>query len=239
MQVCGKSELAGDGGSGNDPGNRAQNLNELLGKMLRIDVDGDDFPGAPHRNYAIPTSNPFVGRVGVRPEIWSYGLRNPWRCSFDRQTGDLFISDVGQGEREEIDFHPTGSTGGVNYGWRLKEGTRVTGLGPIVPGLVEPIHEYTHDNGEQAIVGGYVYRGAAIPSLQGAYFFADYTGLLWSLRYDGMTIGELTSREGELFPNASPLIASFGEDGAGELYVVTHSPGSCPPNREHITNNTC
>ena len=147
----------GDGGSANDPGNRAQNLGELLGKMLRIDVNGDDFPTEPGRNYKIPPTNPFVGKPGARPEIWAYGLRNPWRCSFDRKTGDLYIADVGQGSREEINFQPAASKGGENYGWRFEEGTLATGLDPIPAGiaLTNPIFEYTHAaHGERAIIGG-------------------------------------------------------------------------------------
>jgi glucose/arabinose dehydrogenase len=216
----------GDGGSGNDPGKRAQNLQELLGKMLRIDVNGDDFPDDPNRNYRIPPDNPFVNTPNARPEIWAYGLRNPWRCSFDRQTGDLYIADVGQDQFEEINLQKAANKGGENYGWRIKEGLHDTGLDPAGGHtLVDPIHEYDHGVGI-AIVGGYVYRGSAIDDLKGAYLFADFTGPIWSLRHDGTKIIELTPREGELFPNGGPSsISSFGEDAAGELYLVNLMPG--------------
>src|SRR5262249_36641986 len=153
--------------------NRAQNLGELLGKLLRLDVDGAD----PGRNYRVPPANPFAGRPGARGEIWAYGLRNPWRCSFDRETGDLYIADVCQDQWEEIDFQPAASRGGENYGWRLREGRHDTGLDPVPAGaaLVDPVHEYDHDTGV-AVIGGYVYRGAAVPDLRGAYLFADNTG---------------------------------------------------------------
>jgi len=212
----------GDGGSGNDPQNRAQNLNSLLGKMLRIDVAGDDFPDDPARNYSIPTNNPFVDRVGVRPEIWAYGLRNPWRCSFDRATGDLYIGDVGQNAIEEIDFQPAGSAGGENYGWRIKEGLRPTGLDPIgSQPLVDPIHQYTHDDGH-SVIGGYVYRGSAA-AMQGEYLFADLSGRVWSLTQTDGTAHNVTERTDEIKQDGEPIraIASFGEDAAGELYLCS------------------
>ncbi len=210
----------GDGGSANDPGRRGQNLGELLGKMLRLDVDDDDFPGDALRNYAIPPSNPFVGQSGARPEIWAFGLRNPWRCSFDRATGDLYIGDVGQNQREEIDVQPAASAGGENYGWRLKEGKRVTNLDPIAgQNLVDPIFDYRRDDGI-AVVGGYVYRGGAVIGLAGAYFFADHTGAIWTLRWNGADAEEVRRRETDLFPQDAPFaITSFGEDSAGELYL--------------------
>lgn len=213
----------GDGGSGNDPRNRAQNLGELLGKLLRLDVDRDAFPADPERHYAVPANNPFVNRPGALPEIWAYGLRNPWRNSFDRQTGDLYIADVGQSALEEISFQPANSPGGENYGWRVKEGSQPTGLDPLGSGpYVDPIHEYNHDEGQLAIIGGYVYRGAALPALHGTYFFADYTGLVWSFRFDPTSrrVRELRRLDTELFPEGAPLgITSFGEDAAGELYI--------------------
>jgi glucose/arabinose dehydrogenase len=213
----------GDGGSGNDPGNRAQNLAERLGKLLRIDVNRDDFPDAV-RNYGIPASNPFVATPGTAPEIWAYGLRNPWRCSFDRQTGDLFIADVGQSQREEVNVQSVASPGGENYGWRLKEGTLTTGLDPIGGHvLVDPVHEYSHPAGI-AIVGGYVYRGAASPALAGRYLFADHNGRVWSLRYSSLTGAvDVQEHTSQLFPTLSrPRISSFGEDASGELYLVRH-----------------
>ena len=212
---------SGDGGNANDPGKRSQSLTELLGKLLRIDVDGDDFPGDPNRNYAVPASNPFASRADARPEIWAFGLRNPWRCSFDRETGDLYIADVGQDRFEEVNVQPASSTGGENYGWRLKEGQHQTGLDPVGPQpLVDPIHEYPHDDG-LAIIGGYVYRGTRIAGLQGTYFFADHTGRVWSLRFDGTRVSEFTERTAELFPSGGlEGISSFGEDAAGELYAT-------------------
>ncbi len=215
---------AGDGGSGNDPGNRAQNTTLLLGKMLRIDIDGDDFPNDPDANYAIPASNPFAGGGGAG-EVWAYGLRNPWRSSFDRATGDLWIADVGQNNYEEIDFEPAGSAGGNNYGWRCMEGFHCTGLTGCTcndAGLVLPIHEYTHSQG-CSVTGGSVYRGAAIPHLRGTYFFGDYcTAKLWSFRYDGSSKTEFADRTAELAPGGGVSInsvASFGEDANGEIYI--------------------
>lgn len=212
----------GDGGSANDPGRRAQNLAELFGKMLRLDVNGDDFSDDPERNYRIPPDNPFSGRSGARPEIWAYGLRNPWRASFDRLTGDLYIGDVGQGRLEEIDFQPADSPGGENYGWRWKEGTRNTGLDPVGPEpLVVPIHEYSHEDGI-AVIGGYVYRGTALPELQGTYFFADHDGPVWSFRFDGRKKAEFRDRTEELTAaGAIGQITSFGEDADGELYLLS------------------
>ncbi|HEY3394062.1 MAG TPA: PQQ-dependent sugar dehydrogenase, partial [Lacipirellulaceae bacterium] len=182
---------SGDGGGGNDDdaghtpgtGNAQDTTNNLLGKMLRLDVDGDDFPADTARNYAIPPTNPFRAGVGDPgddagdDEIWSHGLRNPFRASFDRLTGDLWIGDVGQGQREEIDFQPASSTGGENYGWRLREGLIQTpGVGgPRPPGNVDPVYDYDRNNdqfGGTVVSGGYVYRGPD-PSLQGKYFFLD------------------------------------------------------------------
>lgn len=219
---------SGDGGplSGNDPNNRAQDLRDLLGKLLRIDVDGDDFPGEANRNYAIPPTNPFAAsNDGTRREIWARGLRNPWRNSFDRLTGDLYIADVGQNDIEELNFQPATSQGGENYGWRAKEGSdanpNLAPSDPIPPGAVDPIHEYTHGDGN-AVVGGYVYRGAGIPGLEGTYFFADLNGRVWSFRFDGTNKTEFTERTSELAPTAGALgpISSFGEDAAGELYLT-------------------
>ncbi|MCS7041129.1 MAG: PQQ-dependent sugar dehydrogenase, partial [Caldilineales bacterium] len=168
----------GDGGSAGDPENRAQNLRSLLGKMLRLDVDN----GEP---YGIPPDNPFVVRGDARPEIWAYGLRNPWRFSFDRATGDLYIADVGQNAYEEVNFQPAGSSGGENYGWRYFEGTHeFKDAADAPPEVVPPIAEYGRGDG-CSVTGGYVYRGAALPELNGVYFFGDYcSGLIWSLRRD-------------------------------------------------------
>ena len=203
----------GDGGSAGDPGNRSQNMNELLGKMLRIDVDA----ASP---YAVPASNPFVNRPGVRGEIWASGLRNPWRFSFDRNTGDLYIADVGQGAREEINFVSAASIGGENYGWRLMEGSRcyVPGTGCNPDGsLVLPIIEYDHSVG-CSVTGGYVYRGAQHPRLQGLYIYGDYcTGVIWGASRDAA--GRWSSR---VLVDTPHQISTFGEDLAGELYVARH-----------------
>ncbi|MBD3162557.1 MAG: glucose dehydrogenase [Candidatus Eisenbacteria bacterium] len=210
----------GDGGSGGDPGNRAQRLDTLLGKMLRIDVDGA-FP------YEIPPDNPFVGEEGL-DEIWSYGLRNPYRWSFDRATGDLYIGDVGQGDWEEVDFEPAADEGGRNYGWRRMEGNHCYNPPEDCNdgSLILPIHEYSHggDPFRCSITGGSVYRGAAIPSLQGTYFFADFcSDQIWSFRYDGENLTEFQDRTAELDPGGGQAIgdiAAIVEDGFGELYVV-------------------
>jgi glucose/arabinose dehydrogenase len=215
----------GDGGAGNDPANRAQTITDmLLGKLLRLDVDSTPAIG---KNYAIPAGNPFVGIDGD-DEIWAYGLRNPWRCSFDRETGDLWIGDVGQNAREEIDFQPAASTGGENYGWRAVEGTLVTGLNTNVPAnAVAPVHEYTHSIGF-SISGGYMYRGTAIPGLTGTYFFADYVSdNVWSFRFNGTASFDFTDRTAQLVPDAGTLdnISSFGEDSFGELYICDLTDG--------------
>ncbi len=196
----------GDGGSAGDPGNRAQDLDSLLGKILRLDVSR---PGP----YRIPPDNPFVGRPG-RDEIWAYGLRNPWRISFDRATGDLWIADVGQNAVEEVNFQPADSPGGENFGWRVWEGSRRYAEGEA-PGAVFPVAEYTHDEGGCAITGGYVYRGQAIPDLAGIYLYGDYcTGHIWGLRQrDGRW-------ESVRLLDSGLNITSFGEDEAGEVYVV-------------------
>lgn len=235
----------GDGGAGDDqgdghtePGGNAQDLTgNLLGKLLRIDVSGDDFPADPGRNYSIPPSNPFVGQSGD-DEIWAYGLRNPWRASFDRLTGDLYVGDVGQNATEEIDVQPASSGGGENYGWRLREGTHETpgGVGGSPPANgVNPIYEYGHGSGSLqgfAVTGGYVYRGP-IADLQGRYFFADFSNSrLWTLRFDGSAVGsfdggnytDLVDLTDSVIADAGSidLISAFGEDSAGNLFVVDY-----------------
>ncbi len=210
----------GDGGAGDDPGNRAQNGGQLLGKMLRIDVDG----GSP---YGIPPSNPFrTPGDGILDEIWAFGMRNPWRWSFDRLTGDLWIGDVGQVTREEIDFQPASSTGGENYGWKCMEGTlcRASNCAcPVGFANVLPVKEYnTHVEGS-AVTGGYVYRGTAMPAMQGIYFYSDSSSArIWSFRYNG-SVTEFTERTAELDPPGGlsiNAVYSFGEDAYGEMYVV-------------------
>lgn len=214
----------GDGGAANDPGGRAQNDGELLGKILRIDVNAAS-PGQP---YTIPPGNPFVG-LEPRHEIWAKGLRNPWRFSFDGLTGDLYIADVGQEAREEINFIPVGSGGGENYGWRCMEGTACTFLsGCSCNGteLTPPCYEYFHNpGGGRSITGGYVYRGSAIPELQARYFFADFvSGRIWSLRIVNGQAREIVEHTDDLNgPEVGGVIgaiASFGQDAAGELYIV-------------------
>ncbi len=214
----------GDGGSGNDPNGRALDLTNLLGSMLRIDVDGDDFPGDSSRRYAIPPDNPFADGEDGLPEIWAYGLRNPWRNSFDRVTGDLWIADVGQDAREEINFQPSDSPGGENYGWRAYEGTRFTGLEAAIPeeDRVDPFFEYDFSDGRKAVTGGYVYRGEAMPQLQGLYFFGDYVDdFVRSFRpgTEGPEEGSLVDWTAAFGGISSP--ASFGEDADGELYIVS------------------
>jgi len=226
----------GDGGAGDDPQHRAQNPAELLGKMLRIDVN---VPDADPTGYRVPQSNPFVGGdpVGARPEIWSFGLRNPWRYSFDDPalggTGALLLADVGQGRWEEIDYEPAGR-GGRNYGWRNREGAHdnVTSLPPAFLPLVDPIHEYDHATG-QSVTGGYVYRGSALPAAYaGRYFFADFVrGRVWSIALVSDSIGQ--TRASDLQEHTSELggssqlglISSFGVDADGELFVVSYTLG--------------
>ena len=200
----------GDSGSAGDPNDNAQSLGTLFGKMLRIDPRPSG-----GRPYTIPPDNPFVGRAGARPEIWAYGLRNPWRYSFDRATGDLWIGDVGQGAWEEIDFVAAGSRGGENFGWARLEGNHPF-KGAAPPGAVGAIYEYPTDDG-CAVTGGYVYRGARMPGLAGGYLFADFcNGRVMGLRQrDGarVELDDLGLRAGQL--------ASFGEGPDGELYVLS------------------
>jgi len=207
----------GDGGAGGDPGDRAQDSLEFLGKMLRIDVDS----GSP---YAIPPSNPFVSNAGYLDEIWALGLRNPWRYSFDRASGDLYIADVGQNIYEEVSFQTNSSSGGENYGWRLMEGFHCfeppSNCDTLV-GLTDPIHEYSHGGSpfRCSITGGYVYRGCAIPDLDGTYFFGDFcSGHIWTFKYDGDTLTEFADRKSEIGLGTIG-ISSFGEDYFGELYI--------------------
>ena len=216
----------GDEGLRGDPANNAQNPRELWGKMLRIDVDGDDFPADGARDYAIPDDNPFVGRGAG--EIWALGLRNPWRASFDRETGDLYIGDVGQAAREEIDFQPAGR-GGVNYGWKVEEGRRVyddnvPGNPPAgSPAFTRPATDYGHDaEGGFAVVGGYVNRGPS-PGLQGRYLYADFvTDQLWSLRIVNGQAVDVTNHSGQIVPRGAAFdgITSFAEDLDGNLYTI-------------------
>ena len=222
---------SGDGGSSNDPRNNAQDItNNLLGKILRIDVDGDDFPVDPSRNYAIPADNPFVGIPGD-DEIFAYGLRNPWRNSFDRKTGALYIADVGQTAREELNFIRADSSGGENFGWRFREGFIAgPGSGPP-PGLIDPIYDYSRGGGPLqgfSITGGYVYRGP-IAELQDHYFFADFVnGHVWSFKYDLNDVNPDTDTAQfidwtDVLTTDVGLvgsISSFAEDADGNLYII-------------------
>src|SRR5688500_9165824 len=202
----------GDGGAGGDPQNNAQNRAQLLGKMLRIDVDSGD-------PYGIPPANPFIGQSGTRPEIWAIGMRNPWRFSFDRVTGDLWIADVGQGDVEEIDFQPASSRGGENYGWRIKEGSKC--FNPRTcssTGLIDPVIEYGHVDGACAVTGGYVYRGTRTPRLTGTYIYGDYcNGVIWGATRNAN--GTFSSR---VLIDTNIFISTFGEDANGEVYVADH-----------------
>lgn len=199
----------GDGGSGGDPMGNGQNLSALLGKLLRIDVDNTD--GKP---YAIPADNPFINTPNAGKEIYAYGLRNPWRYSFDRCNGRLFLADVGQGNYEEVDLIDSGG----NYGWNIMEGTHCyhPNFGCNQTGLTLPIAEYDHSFDDCAVTGGYVYRGIEIPDLDGHYLFGDYcTGHLWSLVQDSSGQWQMTQLRDLGFN-----ISSFGVDQTGELYIV-------------------
>jgi glucose/arabinose dehydrogenase len=203
----------GDGGSGGDPLGRGQDLTDLLGSILRLDIRTPP--------YVVPSDNPFAGRTDVRGEVWSYGLRNPWRFSFDRATGDLYIGDVGQSAWEEVDVSPAADGAGkaTNFGWNIMEGKHCYAASSCdESGLALPVLEYNHGQG-CSITGGYVYRGNAIPAIQGYYFYADYCGgWVRSFRYqDGQAMDSFQ------WPTLAPggSITSFGEDASGELYITS------------------
>jgi glucose/arabinose dehydrogenase len=239
----------GDGGGGGDPEENAQNTASLLGKLLRIDVEPEEpapsptvtppasyahqvlFPlifdlGNPFEPvqpaYTIPPDNPFAGQQGTREEVWALGLRNPWRFSFDRQTGDLYLGDVGQGSWEEVNFQPASSQGGENYGWNIMEG-QVCYNSPScnTSGLTLPVSVYpTHSSGSCSVTGGFVYRGSDYPGMQGIYFFADFcNGKIWGLQREG----DAWVRQ-EL-ADTDYMITGFGEDQGGELYLVDRGGG--------------
>ncbi len=213
----------GDGGSAGDPFKNGQNTNALLGKILRIDVDSGD-------PYGIPKDNPFADGKNGRPEVWAIGMRNPWRFSFDRATGDLYIADVGQNTYEEVDVQPAKTPGGVNYGWNVMEGKHCfpDSANCDQTGLTTPVAEYTHDSG-CSITGGYVYRGSVFPRLQGTYFFSDFcSGRIWALQHTGddwQTVQAL---------DKSGAISSFGEDESGEVYLTDLNSG----NIYHLVDKT-
>ena len=254
---------AGDGGNANDVGTghtaslgNAQDLTKVLGKMLRVDPSADDYPADANRNYAIPKggagkppANPFYNNPSfpnAAPEIWLYGLRNPWRDSFDRKTGDMYIGDVGQGAREEIDFVPASGTGATNFGWHFREGKIATpGITDTPPpgfSPTDPIFDYNHtatsSGGDAgvAVTGGYVYRGDENPALSGTYFFADYgNGKIWTTKYSGTgaaSVRLIQNPQAMTGTNSTPIllrtqdgstissISSFGEDDQGRLYIT-------------------
>ncbi len=206
----------GDGGGAGDPGNRAQNKGELLGKILRLDINNGD-------PYSVPASNPFVQEAGAKPEIWALGLRNPWRISFDRSTGDLWIADVGQGEYEEINFQPASSKGGENYGWRCFEGDQQFESEGCqsADSYVKPLITYSHANGRCSVTGGYVYRGTRSPALVGKYIYGDYcSGELFVAERQENTAQVVATLD------TSYSISSFGEDASGELYFADIAGGN-------------
>jgi glucose/arabinose dehydrogenase len=220
----------GDGGGAGDPGNNAQNPNVLYGKLLRIDPRTDAFPADPLRDYAIPAGNPLAAGGGA-PEIWALGLRNPFRNSFDLATGNLWIADVGQGAREEIDLmRPTDA--GANFGWRIMEGTAIFNGTPTAS-LVPPVAEYLHGNGPRqgnVVTGGYVYHGP-VEALQGNYFFADFAiANIWSIPVARVSLGttipssQFRLRNADFLPTAGTIgnVSSFGVDAAGNLYIVDY-----------------
>jgi glucose/arabinose dehydrogenase len=201
----------GDGGGGGDPNSNGQNRNVLLGKLVRLDVNAAG-------QASVPADNPFVGQQGMRPEIWSYGLRNPWRFSFDRQGGQLYIGDVGQNAREEIDVTTNGR--GLNFGWNITEGFACysPSSGCNKAGITQPVLDYGHDDG-CSVTGGYVYRGAAVPGLRGFYFYADYcNGWVRSFLLSG---GAATQPIDWASLRPGGQITSFGEDAEGEVYIVS------------------
>ncbi|MGL4610833.1 MAG: PQQ-dependent sugar dehydrogenase [Trueperaceae bacterium] len=208
----------GDGGDGGDPQENAENLTKLLGKLLRLDVNDVNAD-----TYTVPADNPWTVESGAATEIWAYGLRNPWKFSFDRATGDLYIGDVGQNLYEEINFQPASSKGGENYGWNAMEGlhcfTETSDCDPSQ--FVLPILEYAHGEDGVSVTGGIVYRGQQLPDLQGLYFYADFaSGKVWTARN---TEGIWSA---ELFEQTEFAIASFGEDEAGEMYLVDFGGGA-------------
>jgi glucose/arabinose dehydrogenase len=206
----------GDGGSGGDPDNNGQNPGSLLGTILRIDTESGSAP------YAIPPDNPFVGDDTARDEVWAYGLRNPWRFAFDRQTGELYIADVGQSGREEINVQLASSGGGENYGWNIMEGSACFGSDTCdTAGLTLPVAEYGHGSGHCSVTGGMVYRGSQFPALQGIYLYADYcSGQIWGLQRQGNEWVSQTLTEVDY------TITSFGEDEAGNLYLLDYGGGT-------------
>jgi glucose/arabinose dehydrogenase len=215
----------GDGGSGNDPKNRAQDLSVYLGKILRIDVSSAT-------GYQVPKDNPFIGKTDAKPEIWAYGVRNPWRCSFDHATGDFWMGDVGQNHWEEINYVPKGKGAGANYGWRLREGpvpTPAPNVGGDAPaGAIEPVYAYKHGAAEDqgfSVTGGFVYHGP-VKELQNRYVFADYQNpRIWSFELKKGKAADFKDHTKDLQPEGGRinLIASFAEDNSGNLLIIDHT----------------
>lgn len=209
----------GDGGSAGDPLDSGQQPTTLLGSILRIDVDSDPADG---KAYAIPADNPFVGVDTGADEVWSYGLRNVWRFSFDSLNGDMYLADVGQNVWEEVNVQPAG-IGGLNFGWKVMEASHPYTGAAAPEGSILPIAEYRHENGHCSITGGYVYRGEAIPELQGAYVFSDFcSGQLWT------TVPTSDGWDTQLFFDTPYTVSSFGTDEAGELYLVHYGSNTAP-----------
>lgn len=201
----------GDGGAAGDPLDSGQNPSDWYGSILRIDVDSGD-------PYAIPEDNPHASNPSFAREVWSYGLRNVWRFSFDRATGDLYLADVGQNEWEEVNFQPADSPGGENYGWSDYEASAPYAVGTVPPGMVYPVAEYRHSAGNCSVSGGFVYRGAQLPQLKGVYFFGDFcSGQIWASWRDSAGVWQTAEAM-----NAGFQISAFGEDEAGEMYVVNY-----------------
>ena len=216
---------AGDGGSQNDPNGNGQSLNTHLAKIMRIDV-------SKAKGYEVPKDNPFVGKANALPEVWCYGLRNPWRCSFDRKTGDFWIGDVGQNNWEEVDHVTKANFKGANFGWRLREGEVPNPNGKVAgdkpPGSEEPVYVYKHGGGKEdgfSVTGGYVYHGP-LRELDGRYIFGDYQNpRIWSFDLKGSKATQFKDHTDELQPEGGRinLISSFGEDNAGNVYIVDHT----------------
>jgi glucose/arabinose dehydrogenase len=221
--ALGDGGAAGDAGPGHKAGGNAQSLDNLLGKILRIDPSPSG--GA---QYTVPSDNPFVGRAGAAPEIWAYGLRNPWRFTFDSETGDLWIGDVGQGAWEEIDYAPAvdgrDAGRGDNFGWNRLEGTHeFSGAKPA--NAVPPVHELSHTDGSCSVTGGYVYRGKAIPELQGTYLFVDFcrNQILGLTPTDGG--GGAGGFDPVDFGTEAASVSTFGQRNNGELFVLSQANG--------------
>ena len=204
----------GDGGAAGDPLEAGQDPQLLLGSILRLDVNTDS-------DYAIPPDNPFADGSAGAPEVWSYGWRNPWRFSFDRATGDMYIGDVGQNQWEEINFEPADSAGGLNYGWNILEATHPFSGAEVPDGLVMPIAEYNHGDGSCSVTGGYVYRGEAIPDLQATYLFSDYCSGVLRYAYRD----ESGAWQSDVLMQTGMQVSSFGEDESGEIYLVSYGEG--------------